>query len=86
MTEKDLQEVEIVCPGPTTQGTIIKINGKKIDCVTYAGVYLEMESPPRLVIEKYLSGIKISGKFDIDENISFPDQPGKQYKLVEVKE
>lgn len=80
------KDVKITCPGPSGIGTTIEIDGKPISLVTRVQVNIPLEDAPKVRIERYLSGLELTGKFEIDDIITFPDMPGKKFRLTEVEE
>ncbi len=81
-----MQDVKITCPGPSGIGTKIEIDGKPISLTTKIQVDIGLEDAPKVIIERHLSGLELSGKFEIDDIITFADRPGKKFRLVEVEE
>jgi len=81
-----MKDVKITCPGPSGIGTSLEIEGKKISLTKDIKVHIPLKDAPKLTVERYMSGLEVTGKFDIDEVFIFPDRPGKRYRLVEVEE
>ena len=80
------KDVSIRCPDITGKGTTIEINQQLIDLVTDIQVTIPLDGAPKVRIERYLSGLEIVGKFDVDEVIVIPGRPGKRYRLFEIVE
>lgn len=79
-----MKDVIITCPGPSGIGTKIEIDGKPILLTTRIQVDIPLEEAPKVKIERLMSGLEVVGKFEIEEIITFPDLPGKKFRLIEV--